>query len=268
MRRGTRNRPSTIERKNQHWIRHPLRRLRLRSSRGGTLEGGTPRNCCQRNLLAREAGALPRSVGAREIRPRHQPSHPHGIRRSHRAPLAANRELLALYWDIGRMILEPQKAEGWGTKVIDRLSRDLQNAFPRPAGLLPAQSEIRAGLSEAAPETLIVQQPVAQLAGSGKGIIQPPGAQTASARPHSCKHPSRNPLGQCPQLCVRQVHPQLCKRRLHNCRGISRSPCSTTNRGSASGMPPKPSNMAGREMFLRQGNRNRPLLHPSFTNPA
>jgi PIN domain len=41
---------------------------------------------CQRDLLAREAGTLPRSVGAREIRPRHQPSDPHGIRRSHCPP--------------------------------------------------------------------------------------------------------------------------------------------------------------------------------------
>jgi len=33
-----------------------------------------------------------------------------------RAGLAANRELLALYWDIGRLILDRQRQEGWGAK--------------------------------------------------------------------------------------------------------------------------------------------------------
>ncbi|MGE5153401.1 MAG: DUF1016 N-terminal domain-containing protein, partial [Bdellovibrio bacteriovorus] len=54
-----------------------------------------------------------------------------------RAGLAANRELLALYWDIGRMILARQEAEGWGAKVIDRLSRDLHAAFPGQHGFSP-----------------------------------------------------------------------------------------------------------------------------------
>ena len=42
-----------------------------------------------------------------------------------RAALAANRELLLLYWDIGRLIHERQAAEGWGAAVIPRLARDL-----------------------------------------------------------------------------------------------------------------------------------------------
>src|SRR6185437_3961 len=43
-----------------------------------------------------------------------------------RAAFAVNRELLLLYWSIGRDILNRQQAEGWGTKVIDRLAKDLQ----------------------------------------------------------------------------------------------------------------------------------------------
>ena len=39
-----------------------------------------------------------------------------------KAGLAANRELLALYWDIGRLILVRQRREGWGAKVIDRVA--------------------------------------------------------------------------------------------------------------------------------------------------
>ena len=44
-----------------------------------------------------------------------------------RATLAVNWELILLYWSIGRDILDRQQAEGWGTKVIDRLAKDLAN---------------------------------------------------------------------------------------------------------------------------------------------
>jgi predicted nuclease of restriction endonuclease-like (RecB) superfamily len=99
-----------------------------------------------------------------------------------RAGLAANRELLVLYWDIGRMILDRQKAEGWGAKVIDRLSRDLQNEFPGQQGFSPRNLKYMRAFADAWPETVIVQQPVAQLAGSGKVIMHPPDAQTSQPK--------------------------------------------------------------------------------------
>ncbi len=43
-----------------------------------------------------------------------------------RATRAANAELLALNWRIGRLILDQQDQQGWGAKVIERLSADLQ----------------------------------------------------------------------------------------------------------------------------------------------
>ena len=43
---------------------------------------------------------------------------------------AVNRELITLYWDIGRMIVERQAKEGWGRAVVERLARDLQTEFP------------------------------------------------------------------------------------------------------------------------------------------
>jgi hypothetical protein len=51
-----------------------------------------------------------------------------------RAVLAVNRELVLLYWQIGRDILERQQAQGWGAKVIDQLARDLTAAFPDMKG--------------------------------------------------------------------------------------------------------------------------------------
>lgn len=47
----------------------------------------------------------------------------------YRASLSVNRELILLYWGIGRDILARQEREGWGAKVIDRLAEDLRRAF-------------------------------------------------------------------------------------------------------------------------------------------
>ncbi len=50
------------------------------------------------------------------------------------AARAVNRDLILLYWDIGRGIVEKQNAHGWGQAVIDRLSHDLSTAFPAVTG--------------------------------------------------------------------------------------------------------------------------------------
>ena len=53
------------------------------------------------------------------------------------AALAVNRELVLLYWQMGRDILERQEREGCGAKVIDRLARDLRYEFPTSRGFRP-----------------------------------------------------------------------------------------------------------------------------------
>ncbi|MEA3448143.1 MAG: PDDEXK nuclease domain-containing protein [Bacteroidota bacterium] len=45
-----------------------------------------------------------------------------------------NKELIALYWDIGKMIVEKQKEYGWGKSVVENLSKDLQNEFQGMSG--------------------------------------------------------------------------------------------------------------------------------------
>jgi len=47
---------------------------------------------------------------------------------------AVNRELIALYWDIGRMITQRQQGKTWGKAVVEQLSGDLQNEFPGVGG--------------------------------------------------------------------------------------------------------------------------------------
>lgn len=54
-----------------------------------------------------------------------------------KAVLNANQNMIIMYWHIGNSILEKQQNEGWGTKVIDRLSHDLKEAFPEETGFSP-----------------------------------------------------------------------------------------------------------------------------------
>lgn len=80
-----------------------------------------------------------------------------------RATLAVNRELVLLYWRIGRDILARQAEQGWGAKVIERLSHDLRTAFPEMKGFSPRNLKYMRAFAEAWPEREFVQQAVAQL---------------------------------------------------------------------------------------------------------
>lgn len=44
--------------------------------------------------------------------------------------LAANKELIKLYWQIGQIISEKQTLDGWGSRVVEKLAKDLQQEFP------------------------------------------------------------------------------------------------------------------------------------------
>ncbi|MGB3392638.1 MAG: DUF1016 N-terminal domain-containing protein [Stenotrophomonas sp.] len=80
-----------------------------------------------------------------------------------RAVRAANRELVLLYWQIGRDILARQAAQGWGAKVIERLAQDLRAAFPEMKGFSRANLMYMRAFAEAWPDAAIVQQAVGQL---------------------------------------------------------------------------------------------------------
>lgn len=80
-----------------------------------------------------------------------------------RVVLSANAAMVLLYWDIGRAILKRQEKEGWGAKVIDRLSIDLREAFPDMKGLSPRNLKYMRAFAEAWPDKAIVQRVIAQL---------------------------------------------------------------------------------------------------------
>ena len=80
-----------------------------------------------------------------------------------RAILAVNQELVLLYWQIGQDILQRQDQQGWGAKVIDRLSKDLSAEFPEIKGFSTRNLKYMRKFAEAWQDKQIVQQAVALL---------------------------------------------------------------------------------------------------------
>lgn len=80
-----------------------------------------------------------------------------------RASLSVNRELIFLYWQIGRDILARQDEADWGAKVIDRLATDLHTAFPDVQGFSPRNLKYMRAFAHAWPDEAIVQAPLAQI---------------------------------------------------------------------------------------------------------
>ena len=80
-----------------------------------------------------------------------------------KAALSVNRELIMLYWEIGGIILERQKKQSWGTKVIEQLAYDLRREFPEMKGLSRANLFYIRAFAEAYPNKQIIQQLVGRL---------------------------------------------------------------------------------------------------------
>jgi len=80
-----------------------------------------------------------------------------------RAALAVNAELIGLYWQIGRDILQRQAEQGWGSKVIERLARDLRAAFPQMKGFSMRNLMYMRDFAAGWPDAQIAQQSAAQL---------------------------------------------------------------------------------------------------------
>ncbi len=110
-------------------------------------------------------GEFPRLLG--EIKTRIQQA-------QMRAVLSVNAELVRLYWDIGRMIDTRQQKEGWGTAVIPRLARELQNELPEEKGFSERNIKLMVQFANEYPtafaDPLVIGQPVvAQLSGALNG---------------------------------------------------------------------------------------------------
>jgi len=80
-----------------------------------------------------------------------------------RAALAVNAELVQLYGRIGQDILQRQQAQGWGAKVIDRLARDLKDAFPDMRGWSSSNLKYMRFFALHCPDGQFGQQPADQM---------------------------------------------------------------------------------------------------------
>jgi len=80
-----------------------------------------------------------------------------------RAAISVNQELILLYWEIGRDILQRQQEEGRGAKVIERLSADLRKEFPDVKGFSPRNLKYMRSFAEAWPDFVFVQEVLAQI---------------------------------------------------------------------------------------------------------
>jgi predicted nuclease of restriction endonuclease-like (RecB) superfamily len=75
-----------------------------------------------------------------------------------RTVLTANAAMIQLYWDVGQRIRARQAREGWGAKVIDRLSSDLREAFPDMSGLSSRNLRYMRDFAAAWPEPEVWQR--------------------------------------------------------------------------------------------------------------
>ncbi len=80
-----------------------------------------------------------------------------------RAALLVNRELIALYWQIGRLIVARQEEYGWGTHVIDRLAADLRQSFPDMKGFSTRNLRYMRAFAATYPDMNVVQHVAARL---------------------------------------------------------------------------------------------------------
>ncbi len=99
-----------------------------------------------------------------------------------RAALSANAEMIAMYWDIGRLIHQRQQTEGWGAGVIPRLVADLKNELPEEKGFSERNIDrMIAFCREYSSGSVILPQSVAKLSGAADSAekVPPPVAQMA-----------------------------------------------------------------------------------------
>lgn len=76
---------------------------------------------------------------------------------------SVNKSMILMYWNIGKSILCRQESEGWVSKVIDRMSHDLKEAFPEMSGFSPRNLKYMRKFAESWQDIKIVQRTVAQI---------------------------------------------------------------------------------------------------------
>ena len=81
----------------------------------------------------------------------------------YKAALSVNKELILLYHHMGSEILKSQERYGWGARIIDQLSKDLQSAFPEMKGFSARNLKYMRKFAKEYPDPEFVQEALAQL---------------------------------------------------------------------------------------------------------
>ncbi len=79
-----------------------------------------------------------------------------------KAMVTVNQQMIFLYWEIGKAILGLQEKEGWGSKIVEQLAKDLKEVFPGMKGFSRRNLLFMRQFAETYPEK-IVKQPVSQI---------------------------------------------------------------------------------------------------------
>ena len=111
------------------------------------------------------------------------------IRSAHiSAARAVNRDMILLYWDIGRGIVEKQEEQGWGKSVVDRLAADLRKEFPHISGFSARNLWNMRRLVEAYSNAGVLAQAVQEIGHLEKdAILRQPVAELESDRTEQAK---------------------------------------------------------------------------------
>jgi len=88
-----------------------------------------------------------------------------------RAISAVNRELIALYWNNGRLILDNQKRDGWGSRFIDNLAADIKLDFPEMTGFSVRNLQYMRKYAQEYPDFEFVQTVSAQITWSHNVLL-------------------------------------------------------------------------------------------------
>jgi len=88
-----------------------------------------------------------------------------------RAISAVNRELIALYWNIGRLILDNQQRDGWGSRFIDNLAADIKLDFPEMTGFSVRNLQYMRKYAQEYPDFEFVQTVSAQITWSHNVLL-------------------------------------------------------------------------------------------------
>lgn len=100
-----------------------------------------------------------------------------------RATIAANAEFLALYWRMGNIILEQEKQQGWGQKVVVRLVADLKAEFPNMKGMSPRNLRYMKSFAAAYPDDPFGEKPILQVALAKIDLVSSPHLTGQGERP-------------------------------------------------------------------------------------